>query len=97
MDAFKNRIAEAVLLSTHNLYLLSKYKKKMYNYFKLPWFTILIHNRYAKRINALLRSLLFFILHILRNTINNVTTNFGLYISFFVNIMKNALTICQNL
>ena len=33
----------------------------------------------------------------LGNTCNNVTTNFGLYISFFVNIMKNVLTICQNL
>ena len=28
----------------------------------------------------------------LGNTCNNVTTNFGLYISFFVRIMKNVLT-----
>ena len=33
----------------------------------------------------------------LGNTCNNVTTNFGLYISFFVKIMKNVLTTCQNL
>ena len=33
----------------------------------------------------------------LGNTCNNVTTNFGRYISFFVKIMKNVLTICQNL
>ena len=33
----------------------------------------------------------------LGNTCNNVTTNFGLYTSFFVKIMKNVLTICQNL
>ena len=33
----------------------------------------------------------------LGNTCNNVTTNFGLYISFFVKIMKNVLTICQTL
>ena len=35
----------------------------------------------------------------LGNTYNNVTTNFGLYIhvSFFVKIMKNVSTICQNL
>ena len=30
----------------------------------------------------------------LGNTCNNVTTNFGLFISFFVKIMKNVLTIC---
>ena len=33
----------------------------------------------------------------LGNTCNNVATNFGLYISFFVIIMKNVLTICLNL
>ena len=33
----------------------------------------------------------------LGNTCHNVTSNFGLYISFFVKIMKNVLTICQNL
>ena len=33
----------------------------------------------------------------LGNTCNNVTANFGLYISFFVNIIKNVLTICQYL
>ena len=35
--------------------------------------------------------------HKLRNTCNNVTTNFGLYISFIVKFSKNVLTICQNL
>ena len=33
----------------------------------------------------------------LGNTCNNVTTNFGLNISFFVKIMKNVLITCQNL
>ena len=33
----------------------------------------------------------------LGNTCNNATTNFGLYKSFFVKIMKNVLTTCQNL
>ena len=33
----------------------------------------------------------------LRNTCNNVTTTFGLNVSFFVKDMKNVLTICQNL
>ena len=33
----------------------------------------------------------------LGNTCNNVTTNFGLYTSFFVKIMRNVLTIFQNL
>ena len=33
----------------------------------------------------------------LGNTCNNVTAKFGLYVSFFVKIMKNVLTICQHL
>ena len=33
----------------------------------------------------------------LGNTCNNVTTNFGLYISFSVKIMKNVWTTCQNM
>ena len=33
----------------------------------------------------------------LGNTSNNVTNHFGLYLSFFVKVMKNVLTLCQNL
>ena len=33
----------------------------------------------------------------LGNTCHNVTTTFGLDISFFVKDMKNVLTSCQNL
>ena len=33
----------------------------------------------------------------LGNTCDNVTTNFGLYISFFVKSMNIVLEICQNL